>query len=163
SGARIEVLQADVADAAQFSAALRRIESSLPPMRGIFHAAGIVDDGILLHQTAERFAKVAASKVSGAWNLHQLTRGLDLDFLVLFSSTAGLLGSPGQANYAAANAFLDVMAHHRNSAGLRTISIDWGPWTDSGLGARTDPSRWAKLGIGTIGNRQGALALGSVL
>lgn len=81
----------------------------MPPLAGIFHLAGVLDDGILREQSRERFDRVMGAKVGGAWNLHELTRGSPLDLFVLFSSAAALLGSPGQGNYASANAFLDEL------------------------------------------------------
>jgi acyl carrier protein len=94
-----------------------------------------------------------AAKTSGARNLHLLTRGQSLDFFILFSSIASVIGSSGQGNYAAANAFLDALAHHRRSLGLPATSINWGPWEDAGMAARTsaaDRGRWAALGIQSI-------------
>ena len=88
------------------------------PLRGVVHAAGVLDDGILEQQTWSRFAGVMAPKVFGAWNLHRLTLSSDLDFFVLFSAAATLIGSPGQGNYTAANAFMDGLAHHRKAKGL---------------------------------------------
>src|SRR5439155_24505930 len=102
---------ADVAEAEEVARLLRQIATTLPPLRGIVHAAGVLDDGVLVNQTWERFAEVLAPKARGAWNLHLQTRDLPLEFFVLFSSSAALLGSPGQGNYAAANAFLDGLAH----------------------------------------------------
>jgi acyl carrier protein len=90
---------------------------------------------VLLTQTWDRFAPVLTPKVVGAWNLHRLTRAERLDFFVGFSSVASLLGSPGQGNYAAANAFLDALAHHRRAEGLPGLSINWGPWADAGMAA----------------------------
>ncbi|PZD73142.1 6-deoxyerythronolide-B synthase EryA2, modules 3and 4 [Acaryochloris thomasi RCC1774] len=104
-----------------------------PPLRGIIHAAGILDDGMLQTLNWEEFESVLKAKVNGAWTLHQLTADLDLDFFVLFSSAASLLGSAGQANYAAANAALDTLAQARQSAGLPALSINWGPWEQLGL------------------------------
>src|SRR5262249_11363419 len=95
-----------------------------------------LDDGVLERQTAERFATVMAPKVYGAWNLHQQTRELPLDFFVVFSSVASVLGSAGQSNYAAANAFLDALGHHRRAEGLPGLSIIWGPWAEAGMAAR---------------------------
>jgi short-subunit dehydrogenase len=98
------------------------------PLRGVVHAAGVLDDGVVAEQTWARFEKVLAPKLQGAWNLHQLTRHHALDFFVLFSSAASLLGSAGQSNYAAANAFLDSLAQMRRAQGLPALSINWGPW-----------------------------------
>jgi len=119
-------------------AALEAVLGALPPgypLRGVVHAAGVLDDGLLTNQSAERFYEVLAPKVAGAWNLHSLTRDLALDFFVLYSSAAALLGSPGQGSYAAANAFLDALAHHRRAAGLPALSISWGAFREVGLAA----------------------------
>ena len=113
-GARVTVAAVDVADREALGARARGDPAELP-LRGVVHAAGVLDDGVLAEQTAERFARVLSPKVAGAWHLHELTAGLELDFFVLFSSVAGLLGSPGQGNYAAANTFLDALAAHRRA------------------------------------------------
>ncbi len=135
AGAEIEVARADVANRQQLASVLDRIRRSASPLLGVVHAAGVLDDGILLEQDAARFAGVMAPKVRGSWNLHLLTRDDPLDFFVLFSSIASFLGSPGQGSYAAANAFLDALAHHRRAAGLPASSINWGPWAEVGLAA----------------------------
>lgn len=106
------------------------------PLGGVIHAAGVLDDGTLLQQTPAQFKKVLLPKVQGAWNLHQLTREQPLDFFVLFSSASSLLGGPGQANYAAANAFLDGLAAYRQRLGLPSLSINWGAWDEVGMAAR---------------------------
>ena len=139
-GARIEIRHADVADLIQVSAVFAEIESDLPPLAGILHTAGVLDDGIFLEQTWTRMEKVFRSKASGAWNLHQLTAGKALDFLVLFSSVASLTGSPGQSGYAAANAFLDALAHYRHGLGLAALSVNWGAWAGSGMAAQVAES-----------------------
>jgi NAD(P)-dependent dehydrogenase (short-subunit alcohol dehydrogenase family)/acyl carrier protein len=134
------------------------------PLRGIIHAAGVLDDGILLQQDWERFTRVMATKVQGAWNLHLLTQNLALDFFVLFSSAASLLGSPSQGNYAAANAFMDVLAHYRRSLGLPGLSINWGPWGDAGMAANlSNRDRLSAQGVSTIAPEQGLQVLERVL
>ncbi len=110
----------------------------LPPVRGIIHAAGIVDDGVLMQQTWERISRVMAPKVWGAWNLHELTLGMPLDFFVLCSSVASVLGSPGQGGYAAGNAFLYELARYRQARGLPGLSINWGAWSETGMAARVE-------------------------
>src|SRR6185503_18673039 len=122
-------------DADQLAAALNKVRQESPPLGGVIHAAAVLDDGLLLQLTPERLRRVMAPKVSGAWNLHTLTRTDALDFFVLFSSASGLLGAPGQANYAAANAYLDALAHYRRAQGQPALSINWGPWSEVGLAA----------------------------
>jgi acyl carrier protein len=109
----------------------------MPVLRGVIHAAGVLDDGSILNLTPERMKKVMAPKVDGTRNLHLATKGLPLDFFVLFSSAVSVLGSPGQGNYAAGSAYLDAMAHDRIQQGLPALSINWGPWADIGLAAET--------------------------
>jgi NADPH:quinone reductase-like Zn-dependent oxidoreductase/acyl carrier protein len=137
-GVRVVVAKADVSDERQMAGVIEEVHRSMPPLRGVVHAAGILDDGVLLQLDEERFARVMAPKVSGAWNLHRLTLEDDLDFFVLFSSAASVLGSPGQGNYVAANAFLDALAHHRRALGMPALAINWGAWTEVGLATRSD-------------------------
>ncbi len=111
-GAEVEIVACDVLDRAQAQALLEGFDRD-HPLSGVVHAAGVLDDGVLESLTAERVAGVLAPKVDGAWNLHELTREMDLGAFVLFSSVAGLFGSAGQASYAAANAFLDGLAAQR--------------------------------------------------
>ncbi len=134
--ATVSVLQADVAEISALEAALLQLSDG-PPLKGVFHLAGQLDDGVLLQQTWQRFEGVMAPKVLGTWHLHQLTRSLALDHFVMFSSAASLLGSAGQANYAAANAFLDAIAHLRHQQGLPALSINWGAWDGIGLAANS--------------------------
>ncbi len=110
------------------------------PLRGVVHAAGVLEDGILLDMTPDRLARVLAPKIAGAWNLHRATSDAPLERFVLFSSVAALLGSPGQGNYAAGNAFLDGLAHYRRAQGLPALSINWGPWAGSGMAASGERS-----------------------
>jgi NADPH:quinone reductase-like Zn-dependent oxidoreductase/acyl carrier protein len=161
-GSEIEVVQGDVSVASDVERALARIAESGVPLRGVFHAAGVLDDATLAKQSWERFAPVLAPKVQGAWNLHALTRDLPLDLFVCFSSIAAWLGSPGQANYAAANAFLDALAEHRRELGLNALSIAWGPWAGAGMAAAS--GRSALLGaLPEIPPRDAIAALEEVL
>jgi len=156
-GARVVVAQADVSDYEQVAELLASLGQSSPPLRGIIHAVGVLDDGVLKHQNWERFARVMAPKVQGAWNLHALTRNQPLDFFVLFSSAASLLGSKGQANHSAANAFLDTLASYRRAQGLPGSSINWGAWSEIGAAARNQQviERLNRMGMGTIAPQQG--------
>ena len=132
-GTRIVTMQADVSVADDVARVLEEISRTLPPLRGIVHSAGLLDDGVLLNQTRVRFDNVLAPKVAGAWNLHQQTETVPLDFFVLYSSLGSLLGPAGQGNYAAANAFLDGLAQQRRSRGLPTLAINWGAWNEVGI------------------------------
>jgi acyl transferase domain-containing protein len=153
AGARVRVLRADVSDPEQAARVIDAVRAGPVPLRGIVHAAGVLDDGVLLQQSWERFERVLAPKVAGAWNLHRLTTDLPLDFFVLFSSAAALLGSPGQGSYAAANAYLDALAHGRRGAGLPALSVDWGLWAGDGMAARAS---------GRTGARRAAQGMGSI-
>ncbi|HEX2691985.1 MAG TPA: SDR family NAD(P)-dependent oxidoreductase, partial [Kofleriaceae bacterium] len=164
AGARVLATSADVSQPAEVSRLLATIARELPPLRGVVHAAGVLDDGVLLNQTTERFAAVMAPKVAGSWNLHQATRDLPLDFFVLFSGAGTLLGSPGQGNYAAANAFLDALAQARFAEGLPAQSIAWGPWSEVGLAAgATRGGRLALHGVASLSPPDGVEALGRVM
>ena len=121
------------------------------PLRGVIHAAGILDDGILQQQSWERFESVMSPKVHGAWNLHILTQVSSLDFFVVFSSAAALFGSPAQGNHAAANAFLDALAHYRHARGLPCLSINWSAIAQVGAAAeRLSDSRIQRMGLSAI-------------
>ncbi|HEY3059183.1 MAG TPA: SDR family NAD(P)-dependent oxidoreductase [Chloroflexota bacterium] len=133
-GVRVIAAQADVSREADVATTLQQMER---PLRGVIHAAGVLDDGLVLSLDWSRFAAVLAPKVAGAWNLHVHTRDAPLDFFVMFSSLAGVIGSPGQVSYAAANTFLDALAQYRRAAGLPALSVDWGPWTGDGMARGT--------------------------
>ncbi len=145
SGKTIEVFLADVSDREQLGSVLDKVRGTMPPLAGVFHAAGVIDDGPLVQQTGQRLREVMAPKVGGAWNLHELTANQPLDWFVLFSSVASLTGSPGQSSYAAGNAFLDALAHYRSARGLPALSINWGAWAESGMAARTQHRRRRSL------------------
>lgn len=132
-GAKVTIATADVTREDDVHRLLGRIAQSRQPLKGVFHCAGLLDDGILVHMDWSKFHRVTAPKIAGAWLLHKLTRDLDLDHFVLFSSILSLIGSAGQANYAAANSFLDALAMHRRSEGLAALALNWGPWAESGL------------------------------
>lgn len=138
TGARIESRAVDIADAQKLTALLDEIKQKMPPLRGILHGAGSLRDTVISNQTAENFHSVFAAKALGAWNLQKLTASYALDFFTLFSSLASVTGSAGQSNYAAANAFLDALAHHRFRHGLAAQSINWGAWAEVGMAARTE-------------------------
>ena len=131
-GAVVSVVACDVADRVGLAGVLAGIPVEFP-LRGVVHAAGVLADGVIDAMTREQLDVVLRPKVDGGWWLHELTEDLDLDLFVTFSSIAGVLGSAGQANYAAANAFLDGLVAHRRSLGLAGISIAWGPWAEVGM------------------------------
>ncbi|MCA0456386.1 MAG: type I polyketide synthase [Chloroflexi bacterium] len=161
-GAYVHAVQADVSNREQMADIINTISQSMPRLRGIIHAAGIVDDALLVNQNDERFERVLAPKVQGAWNLHELTKKSTLDFFVLFSAGAAVMGSSGQGNYAAANAFLDGLAHYRRTQGLPALSINWGAWSEVGMAAALgDPyqQRFAAQGISSISPTNGVKVL----
>ena len=165
-GADVRMEFADVADPRQVEAMLGRIAESAPPLAGVVHAAGALSDGALPNLDRDRFDEVMAAKLRGAWNLHRATEGMDLSAFVLYSSVAGVLGSGGQANYAAANAFLDQLARHRRAHGLPGLSVAWGAWSSGGMAAArrerlADEMRTA--GIGWISPSRGQRALDGIL
>jgi len=166
AGAEVRVVPADVSRGEAVEHLIGTLRTAPAPLRGVIHAAGVLDDGLLRFQDWPRFERVMAPKVAGAWNLHHLTRDLPLDFFVLFSSGVGLVGSHGQGNYAAANAFLDALAHARRAAGLPAVSIAWGPWDELGMTAAMDArgrTRMTEIGLHPIGRDEGLAALGRLL
>jgi myxalamid-type polyketide synthase MxaE and MxaD len=164
-GASVHLAAADVSDAAQLGAFLETFRrEAWPPICGVVHAAGVLQDQILLQLEAAALAEVFRAKVVGGWLLHQMLADAELDFFVLFSSAAALLGSAGQGNYAAANAFLDALAHHRRALGQPALSINWGPWAEVGMASRANRGgRLALQGIGSIPPEQGLALFGRLL
>ena len=159
-GTEVRVLQADVSVAGEVARVLHDVRATMPPLRGVFHAAGSLADGLLPQQDWPRFARVMGAKVAGAAALHTLTQGDPLDYFVLFSSIASLLGAPGQGNHAAANAYLDALAHQRRAAGLPGLSVNWGAWAEVGAVARDDRERRIRLqGVGVMTPAEGIAAL----
>jgi NAD(P)-dependent dehydrogenase (short-subunit alcohol dehydrogenase family) len=164
--ARILVVKGDISTEGDVAELLVRVHAVMPPLRGVIHAAGVMDEGDLVEQTWDRFTRVMASKVEGAWNLHSATRDLPLEFFVCFSSVASVLGSPGQGNYAAANAFMDALVHYRRALALPGLSVNWGPWAEEGMATRL-ASRTQKemeaIGLDKIPPERGLRLLGRLL
>ncbi|MFB6507862.1 SDR family NAD(P)-dependent oxidoreductase [Streptomyces sp. NPDC056410] len=138
------------------------------PWTGVFHLAGVLDDGLLKAQDAERLSRVLAPKAGGALHLHELTKDLGLAAFVLFSSAAGVLGGAGQSNYAAANTFLDALAARRRADGLPGVSLSWGLWQQAGIGltaglGQAELARMRRRGIGVLSEKQGLAALDAAL
>ena len=134
-GVKVQVEIADMTDAAAIDEMMARIDETLPPLGGVIHSVGVLSDGALTNQSWERFETVLWPKILGAWHLHQATVDRDLDMFVLFSSRVGVMGNPGQANHASANAFLDQLAGHRRAMGLPGQAIAWGAWSEIGEAA----------------------------
>lgn len=162
AGAQIQVSAIDVSNWSELSQAWTGWQNTMPPIRGVIHAAGLLDDGLLQNQSWEDFVKVMTPKVQGAWNLHRLTQDGELDFFVCFSSATSLLGSAAQGNYATANAFLDGLCAYRNQLGLPALSLNWGPWADVGMAAALQ-DRLAQIGWKLIQPEQGLHALEQLL
>lgn len=152
-GVRVATPAVDIGDVDALRAVWRDVLPELPPLRGIIHAAGVTSDASLAAQRMTNYDRVAAAKVVGTWNLHDVSANDPLDFFVMFSSSSALFGSPGQASYAAANAFLDAFASWRRARGQVGTSISWGAWGRVGMAAAVPEStrrRWAESGIGLL-------------
>ncbi len=157
-GARVSIVACDVGERDELAQLIEGVPAEFP-LRGVVHAAGVLDDSPVGGLTAERLERVLAPKVDGAWHLHELTRHLDVCAFVLFSAAAGVLGSPGQGNYAAGNAFLDGLAAYRRARGLPAHSLAWGLWAEAtgmtGHLGGGDLARLARSGVGGLANEEG--------
>ncbi|MYJ54497.1 MAG: SDR family NAD(P)-dependent oxidoreductase [Nitrospira sp. SB0672_bin_25] len=161
-GVTVQVELADVSDAAAVDRMLERMDRELPPLGGVIHSVGVLSDAALTNQNWESFEKVLWPKILGGWHLHRATVDRDLDFFILFSSRVGVMGNPGQANHAAANAFLDQLAGHRRAMGLPAQAIAWGAWSEIGEAAEQKERierRRAALGGRWFTPQQGLKAL----
>jgi acyl transferase domain-containing protein/NADPH:quinone reductase-like Zn-dependent oxidoreductase/NAD(P)-dependent dehydrogenase (short-subunit alcohol dehydrogenase family)/acyl carrier protein/ribosomal protein S18 acetylase RimI-like enzyme len=161
---QIWTLSADVADSEALAAALRKIKEVAPPLCGVIHAAGVLSDAVLVNQDWTKYENVFRPKIQGAWNLHKLTQDCTLEHFLLFSSITTVLGSAGQSNYAAANAFLDSLAHFRQRQGWPVQSIGWGAWSEVGMAAEQGKGAnpLHSLGIRPFAPQQGLQALDRV-
>jgi acyl carrier protein len=167
-GASVHLASVDVADKGELSGFLDEFRAEgWPPIRGVVHAAGVLQDGLLVQLDAAALNTVLRPKVMGSWLLHRLLQDDPLDFFILFSSAGSVLGQPGQGNYAAANAFLDALAHHRQAQGQPALSINWGAWSGEGfadsVGGKRLTARLALLGISSIAPKQALEVLGRLL
>ena len=167
AGAQVQVVACDVADRDAVEALFAQLSREFPPVRGVIHAAGVLDDTVITSMTPDRIDTVLRAKVDAAWNLHEATRNLDLSMFALCSSIAATVGSPGQGNYSAANAFLDGLAAHRQAAGLAGISLAWGMWEQPGgmtahLSSR-DLARMSRSGLAPMNPEQALELLDAAL
>lgn len=137
---RVHVFAADMGDESEVARLLERIRAELPPLAGVAHLAGVLDDALLSDQSIQRFETTLAPKAFGACHLDRLTTGDDLDFFIMSSSVSSIFGSPGQANYSTANALLDGLAAQRKAEGRPATGVNFGPWADGGM-ASSDAAR----------------------
>ena len=152
-GVTVLVFQADAADRDRMQFVLDEIRRSLPPLRGVVHAAGVVRDAVLANQRWAEGRETLRGKVDGAWILHEITRDIPLEFFVLYSAAGVLLGAAGQGMYPAANAELDALAYVRRRLGLPALSVAWGPWANAGMAAdlaARGRDVWQDRGLGKI-------------
>jgi len=165
-GSSVDVFACDVTDRAALAKVLASIRRDLPPLRGVLHAAMVLDDALLRNLDAQRFRTVLAPKVQGAWNLHQLTQDQALDFFILYSSATTYIGNPGQANYVAANLFLESLAALRRADGLAATCVSWGAIGDVGYLTRhaaVKDGLQARLGGDALASDQALALLGAML
>ncbi len=163
-GTKVTTIKADSGDQAAVQSMFETVAANSLPLAGVIHAAGVLADAFVVNQDMAGFEKVMGPKLAGAWYLHQATMGMNLDMFVLFSSLSSMLGAPGQANYAAANAFLDGLAALRRAQGMSGIAINWGPWAEVGMAATGQVEANAKAsGVHLIDPADGLKWFGQVL
>ncbi|MEU1551069.1 SDR family NAD(P)-dependent oxidoreductase, partial [Nocardia sp. NPDC005745] len=154
-GAQVQLRACDVSDRESVAQLLAAVPAQAP-LTGVVHTAGVLDDGLIMSLTADRVTPVLQTKVDAAWHLHELTQGMDLAMFVLYSSASGVVGSPGQGNYAAANTFLDALAEYRRARGQAATSIAWGLWTSrTGMTGHLDDTDTGRSGVVGLSSQQG--------
>ena len=166
NGTQVHVIQSDVSVQSDVALLFETIHQSHIQLKGIIHAAGVLNDGIIINQTWDGFQKALIPKINGAWYLHTATLQMSLDFFVCFSSISSLFGAMAQGNYASANAFMDGLVYYRRSMGLPGLSINWGPWSEIGMAAdlgKRDQKRISENGISSILPEQGLDILSDLL
>jgi len=165
NGVNIITAAVDVTDEGALAEFLSNISATLPPLRGVVHAAMKMDDGVLQQLTPARLWNVLGPKAGGAWNLHAQTLALPLDFFVMISSVSSLVGNPGQGNYAAANGFLDSLAHHRRALGLPALTVNWGHLGEVGYAARhaNVSGHLERYGVAAVSLKDALAMLGRLL
>jgi len=163
AGAQVLVVSADVSCEADMVRVFDEIKATMPPLRGLVHAAGVSGYQAVKDIEPATLTAMLRPKVAGTWLLHQLTQGMALDFFVGFSSIASVWGAKGQGHYAAANHFLDTVAHHRHGLGLPAMSVNWGPWSGGGM-ASAELRQWlARMGVQALPPQQAMAALDCLL
>ena len=162
-GADVRVFMGDVSKEEDVNSIIFKIQETMRPLKGIVHAAGVIENASFVNQNWSNFEKVMQPKVQGTWNLHQATKSMPLDFFVMFSSIASMLGEFGMANYAAANAWMDGFANFRKSRSLPALSINWGAWAEVGMVSNLSTEFFEKQGLTAIHVDTGIRALGKGL
>jgi acyl carrier protein len=165
AGVTVFVAAADISQEAEVVALLIQVAACMPPLRGVFHAAAVLDDSPLNFTDPSRFAAVMQPKALGAWYLHRHTRDLPLDLFVMFSSISALIGNPAQGSYVAANVVLDALAHMRRAQGLPAVSINWGALSEVGMVAQDSEVEeyFKRVGISFFNPAQALEVLGKIL
>lgn len=162
-GAKVTVVAVDSAAREPMEALIARFDADLPPLRGVFHAAAELGSAPIKMLTPEALQAQLQPKLGGGWLLHELTRDLNLDYFVLFSSTTALWGSRDLAHYAAANQALDALAHHRHALGLPALSVNWGTWDEMRVASTAEQATVASFGLNRMAADQALHALGALL
>ena len=166
AGARVRAFAADVAVPGDVARVLLEIGDTMPPLRGVIHAAMVLDDAPIINLDGERLRRVLAPKLLGAWNLHAATRGMKLDYFILYSSGTTVVGNPGQANYVAANLYLESLAQYRRAIGLPALAVAWGAIKDVGVLTRhagVEEMLQKRTGLGAIPAAEALADLGRLM